>query len=180
MTRFLFYFAITGLALAIVVHLLSVARINVSEYCPFVWVLHLGIFVVWFPTVLSLRKNEDFIEYQQSGWLNRMNPFAFFKAILKNTPIWLSVLAAGGFVYAIINFALLMTPQEGNVVVQEGTYAIVKHGTMVRKLSEQEYNYFQAKDVRVFSGHWIAFYGIAAAVIFPFRKKEEVVEDSEQ
>jgi hypothetical protein len=173
MKRFLFYFAIAGWSLGFLVHLLSILGKDVLQYFPYVWVLHFGIFVVWFPTILSLRKNEDFIEYQQSGWLSRMNPLAFLRTILKNSPTWLSVVAGGGFIYAIANFIMFMSPHEGSAVMEEGNYMLKNHGQLIRALTEDEYHQFQIREVRLFSGHWIAFYGIAAAVIFPFRKNVE-------
>ena len=140
MKKFLFYFAVTGWTLGLIVHLLSIAEFDISDKVPFVWVLHIGIFVVWIPMVLSLRKNEELNNYQQSSVLNRVNPFGFFKIIFKQTPIWLIVIAIGGFFYAMLNFLLFM-------------------------------NSAQANELRGFSGHWIAFYGIAAAVLYPFNNQ---------
>jgi hypothetical protein len=140
MKKFLFYFAITGWTLGLIVHLLSIAEFDISDKVPFVWVLHIGIFVVWIPMVLSLRKNEELNTYQQSGNLNRVNPFGFFKIIFKQTPTWLIVIAIGGFFYAMLNFLLFM-------------------------------NSAQANELRGFSGHWIAFYGIAAAALYPFNNQ---------
>ncbi|MES1181693.1 MAG: hypothetical protein ABUL44_02765 [Flavobacterium sp.] len=56
MKKFLFYFAITGWTLGLIVHLLSLADYDITDKVPFVWVLHIGIFVVWLPVVLDLKK----------------------------------------------------------------------------------------------------------------------------
>jgi hypothetical protein len=140
MKKFLFYFAVTGWILGLIVHLLSIAEFDISDKVPFVWVLHIGIFVVWIPMVLSLRKNEELNTYQQSGVLNRVNPFGFFKIIFKQTPTWLIIIAIGGFFYAMLNFLLFM-------------------------------NSVQTNELRGFSGHWIAFYGIASAISYPSNSK---------
>jgi len=171
MKKFLFYFAVTGWTLGLIVHLLSLADIDIKDKVPFIWVLHIGIFVVWLPTVFDLNKNEELREYQQSGSLNKMNPVEFYKIIFRQTPTWLTIIAIGGFFYAIINFMLFMTSQHGTPGIQDGQYILHNHGQLLKTLTEQEYHHFKANEVRGFSGHWIAFYGIAAAVLFPFNRQ---------
>ncbi len=169
MKQFLFWVAVLGWTLGLIVHILSLADIDVTERIPFVWILHLGIFVVWIPAILVLRKNEDLRKLQKSGLLTRMNPFGFFKIIFKNVPRWLIVIAIVGFFYAIINFMLFVATQRGVPDIQNGQYVLQSHGTLIKTLTEQEYHHFKANEVRGFSGHWIAFYGIAMAVLFPFK-----------
>lgn len=168
MNKYLFYFAVTGWSLGLLVHVLSLADIDITDKVPFVWVLHLGIFVVWLPAVLALKKNEELKAYQQSGFANTMNPFGFFKIIFKQTPNWMKLIAIVGFYYAILNFMFFMTSQTGTPVLRDGQYLLENHGQLIRTLTEQEYHHFKANDVRGFSGHWIAFYGLAAAILFPF------------
>ena len=170
MKKYLFYFAVTGWVLGLIVHLLSLADVDITEKAPFVWGLHVGIFVVWFPAILELKNNEELKTYQHSGILKRMNPFGFFKIIFKQTPAWLSIIAIGCFFYAIINFMLFMTSQPGVPDIKDGQYILQNHGHLIKTLTEQEYHHYQANTVRGFSGHWLAFYGLAAAVLFPFNK----------
>lgn len=172
MKKFLFYFAVTGWTLGLIVHLLSLADIDITDKVPFIWVLHIGIFVVWLPTVLDLNKNEELREYQQSGKLNKMNPVEFFKIIFRQTPNWLAIIAIGGFFYAIINFMLFVISHHGTPDIQDGQYILHNHGQLLKTLTEQEYHHFKANEVRGFSGHWIAFYGLAAAVLFPFNRQK--------
>jgi hypothetical protein len=171
MKKFLFYFAFTAWTLGLIVHLLSLADIDITDKVPFVWVLHIGIIVVWIPTVLELKKNEELIAYRQSGMLNRMNPFGFFIIIFRQTPTWLTIIAIGGFFYAIINFNLFMNSQLGNPDIKDGQYILENHGQLIKTLTEQEYHHCKANEVRGFSGHWLAFYGLAAAVLFPFNRQ---------
>jgi len=172
MKKFLFYFAVTGWTLGLIVHILSLADYDVTANFPFVWILHVGIFVVWLPTVLDLRKNEELKEYQQSGMMNRMNPFGFYKIIFRQTPTWLRIIAIGGFFYALVNFILFMASQTGTPEIQGGQYILHDHGHLIKVLTEREYHHYEANIVRGFSGHWLAFYGLAAAVLFPFNKQE--------
>jgi hypothetical protein len=40
----------------------------------------------------------------------------------------------------------------------------------MRNITEQEYHHYKAATIRGFSGHWVAFYGLAAAVLYPFKR----------
>jgi hypothetical protein len=171
MRKFLFFFAATGWTLALIVHLLSLSGFDLSERVPFIWLLHLGIFVVWIPVVLDWKKNEDFKTLRQSGIAKRMNPFVFFKVIFRYTPAWLTIIAIGGLYYAIVNFMLFMFSQHGTPAINDGQFVLQNHGQLVTTLTEKEYHHYKANEVRAFSGHWIAFYGIAMAMLFPFQRQ---------
>jgi hypothetical protein len=171
MRKFLFYFAITGWTLGLIVHLLSLADNDITDKVPFVWVLHIGILVVWIPVVLDLKKNEELKAFQQSGMMNRMNPVGFFKIIFKQTSAWLTVFAIGGFIYAFVNFMFFMASQNGTLGIEDGQYILHNHGQLIKTLTEQEYHHYRANEVRGFSGHWIAFYGLATAVLFPLNRQ---------
>ena len=171
MKKFLFWFAALGWMAGLIVNVLSVADIDITEKVPFIWILHVGIFVVWIPTILKLRKNEELKLFQKSGVLTRTNPTGFFKIILKNMPTWLIIISAIGFIYAIINFMLFAAGQPGVPDIQNGQYVLQNHGQLIRTLTEQEYHHYKANEARGFSGHWIAFYGMAMAVLFPYKLK---------
>jgi hypothetical protein len=172
MKKFLFYFAVTGWTLGLIIHLLSLADFDISDITLFVWILHIGIFVVWFAAILDLKKNEEFKAYKHSEISNRLNPLSFFKIIFRQIPTWLIIIAIVGFFYAVINFILFMTSQLGVPDIKDGQYVLYNHGQLIKTLTEQEYYHYKANEVRGFSGHWLAFYGFAAAVLFPFNKKD--------
>lgn len=172
MKKFLFYFAVTGWTLGLIVHLLSLADFDIADKVPLVWVLHIGIIVVWIPTILDLRKNEKLNEYQQSGILKIINPFTFFKIILKETPTWLIIITIGSFFYAIINSNLFMNSQLGVTDIKDGQYILHNHGQLIETLTEQEYHHYNANEMREFSVPLLLFYGFAAAVLYPFKKQK--------
>jgi hypothetical protein len=140
---------------------------------PVIWLLHIGIFAVWLPTVFLLKKNEELKTYHQRGILKNTNPFAIFRIIFRQTPTWLKVIAILGFFYAVINFIMFMATQSGVADIKDGQYILHNHGQLIRILTEQEYHHFKANELRGFSGHWLAFYGPAAAVLFPFSKQQQ-------
>lgn len=170
MQKPLFYLAIAGWTLGLIVHLFSLADVDVTDKVPFIWVLHLGIFVVWLPAVLKLRKDEELKAYQQSDFWSRMNPLGFYKIIFRHTPTWLIIIAIGGFFYAMINFWLFMDSHLGTPDIKDGQYVIQYRGELVKILTEQEYIHYKANEVRGFSGHWLVFYGFAAAILYPFNQ----------
>jgi hypothetical protein len=168
MKKYLFYLALTGWILGLLVHILSLADIDVTETVPFVWLLHIGIFVVWLPVILDLKKNEELQEYQQSGMLNRINPVGFYKIIFRETPTWMAIFVVAGFFYALFNFMLFFASQGGTPSIKDGQYILQNHGQLIKTLTEQEYHHYKANEVRGFSGHWILFYGFATAVLYKF------------
>src|SRR5688572_28994940 len=109
MKKLLFYTAVCGWTVGLAVHSLSIAGINSLDSGPVFWILHGGIFLVWFPAILLLTKDEELRAVQQSVKQGRVNPFVFLKVLFRRTPSWLTVIAAVGFLYMIINFLVVMS-----------------------------------------------------------------------
>lgn len=174
MKKYLFYFAALGWGLSLIIHLSALAGIDVSENIPFIWLLHVGIFAVWLPVVLELRKEQD---VQNGSFLSRMNPLAFYKNTFKGTPSVLIIIGVTGFIYAMINILLFMQSQTGVPTVKDGQYILHNHGQLIKTLTEAEYHQYKANEVQGFSGHWIAFYGMAMAVLFRFIKPVDKDEE---
>ncbi len=169
----LFWVAVTGWTLALAVHILTLANFDVEEASPYVWVLHIGIFIVWLPAILQLRKRLGLSHFGDGPAKKRVNPGTFLKAISDKAPAWLIVVAAAGFVYSFLNFSDLMTDQGGMPAVKSGHYYLESHGHWIRDITEQEYHHNKASTVRTFSRIWIVFYGLAAMVLYPFKTKNE-------
>jgi hypothetical protein len=133
--KIFFYIAIIGWVFGLIAHLLSIAGHTYSLF----WILHLGIFVVWTPAVLYLSK-----EVKQTDGITGL--YNFIRSV--SPPKWLIIIAALGFVYAIINFMLYMA----------GFYPTSDNDPDV---------------VRGFSGHWMAFFSLAALILYPFGHKKD-------
>lgn len=88
MNRFLSILALVGLTLAATVHVASLAGIDVSERVPFVWVLHVGVFIVFVPFVLSSRKA-----------LGAKPSISDIRALMPN---WVILVGAAVFAYAAL------------------------------------------------------------------------------
>jgi hypothetical protein len=145
-----------GFTLALVVHALTFAHIDVSEKYPLVWVLHVGLFVVFVPLVFSARK------------VSGSNPeYRDFRSLFSG---WGNALITVVFIYAIVNFVVFMFLSQGGVpAIRDGQFILHSHGKLVRILTEQEYHDQRAYVLRGFSGHWLVFY-LVPALYFLFRK----------
>jgi hypothetical protein len=141
MKTVLFSLAIAGWISSIFVHITAITGDDLSARYPFVMALHGGVFLVWIPVVFYLKKDEDYKKFQQAGFIRRSNPVTLLKVLFKNAPPFLKLIAIAGFIYAPINFMIPMAEPDTEM-----------------------------NTARLFSGHWIAFYGIALAVLYPFKK----------
>jgi hypothetical protein len=99
----------------------------------FFWMLHVGIFVVWFPAM--------FIAQRLVGDVNRGD---FWKVILKDSPGWMRYMVYGFFGYAGVNFLFFMSKTPGGGSGANPPAAVW----------------------RGFSGHWMAFYSAALAILY--------------
>jgi hypothetical protein len=117
-----------GLVISLWVHIGALMGRTVS---PAFWVLHVGIFVVWFPSVL--------VAQRLVGSTRRQD---FWKVVLKGAPGWMRYMVYAFLVYAFVNFMIFMAQAGG------------RHDTP------------SAVEWRGFSGHWMAFYSAAFAILY--------------
>jgi hypothetical protein len=165
MRKFFFYLAAGGWVISFIVHLLSFAGIDVAARIPAIWLLHIGIFLVWLPAILFLRRNRRFTQ----GTYNRgfaLNPVSYVKLLFGNIPRPLLVIGIFGFFYAFVNFLVVMIPMHGTPDIKDGHYILESKGQLIRTLTETEYHSLRAQILRGFSGHWLAFYGLAMCFLY--------------
>jgi len=157
MNRFLGFVALTGFVLAAVTHVFALAGVDVAEHFPFVWLLHVGIFVVFVPYVFSSRKV-----------LGTRPSLADIRALV---PGWVFFAGLAVLICAMVNFALFAAAtQGGNPAMEAGKYVLKNHGRLIRELSGAEYEALRANELRGFSGHWLFFYFVPFAY-FIFAKR---------
>jgi len=85
-----------GLILSILAHIGALLGFDIP---PIAFVLHIGIFVVWIPTVFvsnALAKNHDRKD--------------FWKVVLRGAPKWAQYILYGFLYYAMFNFVLFFLP----------------------------------------------------------------------
>lgn len=127
--------AACGLALSIAAHGMALAGVPIPGG-KFVWGLHVGIFVVWIPTVLT--------SMQTTRHAGRKD---FWKVALAGCPVWMRRAGYVLFAYAILNFVVFMV-------------------TTANQPKQQQTGDAPPSVIRGFSGHWMVFYGAAFAVLF--------------
>ena len=96
MFRALSLLAGIGLVVSVWVHVGAVMGQRVAP-AYFFWVLHAGIFVVWFPAVLAAK-----------ALLGDQTRKDFWKIVLKDSPDWMRYMVYGFAGYAAFNFLFFM------------------------------------------------------------------------
>ena len=163
----LFYFTLACWTASLIAHLTSISDFDLIEKFPFVWFLHIGIFIVAISAIFIVRQLPE-MQNQQI----RSNPLKVLKTLTQETPYWLIAIAVAGFIYAGINFSLFASSQIGSPEIKDGQFILQNHGQFIKTITEREYHHSQANIVRGFSGHWLAFYGIGLALLYPFKKRQ--------
>lgn len=171
--KIIFFLALAGWIASLIIHIVSIADVDVMSMFPFILLLHLGVFVVWLPAILEMKANKELQTIQSKGIFSKFNPKYFYNSIFKNTPNFLKAIAIIGFIYAFINHIIALKTETGTVDIKEGQYILHNHGNFIRNITEQEYHHFKALNTRVFSAVWLVFYGMAMAILFPFKKKDD-------
>jgi len=162
MNRFLALLAFAGFVAAAAVHGAALAGVNVSERIPLVWLLHVGVFVVFIPFILSSRKV-----------VGAKPSLSDVRALI---PGWVFLAGVAVFVYAIVNFAVfLVSTQGGSPSIEAGRYVVQNHGHFIREISRAEYAALRTNEIRGFSGHWLVFYFMPFAY-FMFAKHKSSIE----
>lgn len=150
--------ALAGLALALVVHVSALLGVNSADRYPWVWGLHVGIFLVFFPAVITSKADL------------RRGERPSFRELREGVPDWLVVVGAVFMLYAFANFFLASAGIEsGQPVARAGKFVLENHGKLVRELTAGEFEALNASSLRLFSGHWMVFY-FMSFVMLKYRK----------
>ena len=105
-----------GLALSMIAHVLALAGIDLPGG-QLVWSLHMGIFVVWIPTVL--------VSIRTTRYANRKD---FWKVALAGCPVWMRRAFYAFFAYGILNFILFALTTDSGPQPTGDTAPSVIHG----------------------------------------------------
>ena len=137
------YLAALGLVLSAIVHVISLLGMT-SAFGQTSWILHIGIFVVWLPTIFVIsKKGQDFKQMD------------FWRAAFRACPKWMIYMTYILFGYAIFNFIVFSAsgfPGGGTTGSPGNAPTDVFRG---------------------FSGHWMAFYSAALAALYSAIHVEE-------
>jgi hypothetical protein len=98
----LMFVAGAGFCLSLIAHLLALFGVAMPGG-GIVWLLHVGIFVVWIPAVFASK-----------GKLRDIPRKEHMKAMMRDCPLWMRRAVTIMFVYALINFVLFMLSTAGH------------------------------------------------------------------
>jgi len=148
--NFIFIMALVFFTLSFAVHLSTFSDYNIQKDLPYIWVIHVCIFALLLPLLLSLNKydkNKDFMD---------------------STPPWFKSLWALFLIYALLNFIVtLFVLKEGcDSSIIDWKYYLTSKSNIVREITREEYEKNKIYDVRLFSGHWMFFYIFIAGTAY--------------
>ena len=176
MRKLFFIIAITGWTITLGLHLTTLfVDYNISSQIPFIWLLIPGVFIVWTKTVFIMRDDKVLDESRQTSPLDFAKHIKFLKKVFNHNP--LATIAAIGFINAIINFIVIISIQPYTPEIKDGIYVLENHGHFIKTITEAEYNHYSALQLMLYTGHGIAVYGIAAAVLFQKKSRTSTEEN---
>jgi hypothetical protein len=157
-----------GFIFSLTAHLASFLGIDPQAVFPPIWLLHIGIFVVWVPTVLLLRKT-----FRKTG------REGFWKVAVRNAPAWMQALCVFFFIYTFFNFAssLSALDERGVPTIVNEKKVLQRQGEVIKELSDEEYFRLQANTFRASSGHWMVFYIVSMTILISHQRTEEKERD---
>ncbi|MGA2256272.1 MAG: hypothetical protein ABSG53_16610 [Thermoguttaceae bacterium] len=129
--------SVIGLVLSLIAHTAALFGLP-QPLGSAAWSLHFGIFVVWLPAVIV-----------SNGLARDFKRMDFWKAALRGCPDWMRWLTYAFFGYAVVNFLLFVAVAPARGAGGAGGGANVPPDVF-----------------RGFSGHWMAFYSAAAAILY--------------
>lgn len=167
------YSAVAGLILAILVHGISLFGFDIQEFFPFVWGLHILVFVSFVPTLILMMEWPG-PEGEPGKFRGRRKlSLKMIKEHTGNVPSWFKYLVPLLFLYALLNFVFFTGASEGGGPgMVDGVHVIQNHGEIIRTITEEEYHLKKANELRGFSGHWMAFFSFSLLICWPFERKE--------
>ena len=167
--KLIFNLAITGFALSLLVNISTIVGLNIIDNFPYVWGLHVYIFVVFVPTIFIINKNPEIKELQKTG---AKNPLKMWALIFKDTPKLVIFSFFLVFIYGFVNFILFLQISEGGGPdIINGQFVLSNRGDVIKEISKQEYIMFKNNQLRGFSGIWMTFLGLPASVFWPKAKQ---------
>ncbi len=155
--------AAIGYLISVTLYALTFKDID-SQSLPIYSYLTFLLFGTWIIAVLKLSTSTELKELRTK---KQKNPITIFKVIFNGTPLWISIIAGLSFVFAMVSFGIIMYTQKGVVSTLEGERVIHNHGDIIKTLTEEEYRHALAVQARGFVGHYLAFFSVGAAILYP-------------
>ncbi len=95
------FIAAAGFVLSLAAHLMALAGVNLPSG-GLVWLLHVGIFIVWIPAISFVNQN-----------VKQMNRKRGWEELLAICPAWMRWMSGAVVAYAAVNFVLFLVSTNG-------------------------------------------------------------------
>ncbi|WP_288791462.1 hypothetical protein [uncultured Chitinibacter sp.] len=139
--------ALLGFLAALFFHVAAIVGWHSIIQIPELWLLH----VLIFPLFIGLVKYARNYEKSEMSLSN----------LLPGIPVWVFVPVFIIFIYVIANFFFTVgVAGHGLPKIINGQFCLVNKGEIISFISENEYRYFFANQIRMFSGVWLVFYSL--------------------
>ncbi len=160
------FLAVLGLVVSTVDHLATFVGIDfVAPFPALLWGPHLLVMFLGALLVFSALRALAEESGRRLTW-RRMTRFA---------PRWMKALTIALVIYGVFNFlAALVLSEGGAAAIQNGREVLVCHGTVIRRLSAEEYERFRVYPTRIFSGTWMLLYAVFVTVFYSMYKGMDV------
>ena len=150
-----------GFILSAVAHVLAILGTDLARIFPPIWLLHVGIFVVWFPAVLVMSASRP-----------RPSGNDLWKVAFKHAPLWMRILCFALFPYAVFNFMYMMDKDTGRSrPARNGTEVEAVEHVDGHDGGGSKQDSVEGTETRMFSGHWMVFYLVGWTVLVSHRNK---------
>lgn len=172
MNRILSLIAVIGAAgylTSLALYILTFWDID-SMSSPVYGPLTIVLFGTWILAIIKLIRDPYVRDLQNS---RSKNPIKFLKVIFQGTPSWVQVIAGISFIFSMMSFGYLMFTQPGVVDIIDGQKVLHNHGSIIKELTDQEYQHELAVNARKFLGHNLAFFGVGTAILYPNKNEEK-------
>ena len=144
--RLLGAIGLDGFGLTLLIHILTIAGIDVTLPFPYVWAMHAAVIVNFASAMLLL---------VHAGYPGRLT----LDILQDNLPAWVLLTDGLFFAYMFINlFLCISVTKGGNAEIVNGQYLLVSHAHVLAHLTEHEYQLHKAYELRMFSGGWLLFW----------------------
>ena len=152
--KFFAVLAALGLVLSTAAHSLTFLGIDPEQSLPYIWLLHIGMFVVMIPAMVALPKR-------------RVGRTFRWRVVMGNAPTWLRWLTVLLVAHAFINTAAreLVCGSGGPTREANGTYSLSSHGRIIRQITVAEYQRARGYEFRSFSCWWMLVYCLALTLL---------------
>lgn len=160
MKQKLYYLSLVGWTLSTSVILLSLFKINLVEKFPLLFILLVGVFVVFIPCIFYAKNNERITEYDYENIKlfnsNSMPLIPFFE----NSPNWILAIIGLSFISVIIFFSQSFSTETGTAEIINSKYFLTSHGRVLKEINANEYDKIKLLSIRGIFGMAMLFYSI--------------------